>query len=402
MRPVEISKGIHWVGVVDWNKRDFHGYSVSPLGTTYNNYLIQDEQTVLVDTVDEHFAGRMFCNIAQVLGDKPIDCFVLNHLEPDHAGCLALAVERYKPKKIYTSPMGERALRAHFHQSRDWPVEVVPTGASVSVGKRTLQFIETRMLHWPDSMFTYIPEDRLVFSNDAFGQNFASSERFADQVDRVQLRRAMAEYYANIVLPYSPVVLKTLGAVADMGLAIETICPDHGLVWRGAEDVRYVLEEYRGFALQKPRNKAVIAFDTMWHSTEKMAEAVADGLVEEGVSVKVMALKANHHSQVMTELFEAAALVVGSPTHNNGILPLVGNLLTYVKGLRPQKRIGAAFGSYGWSGEAVKDISGWLESMGMDMPVDGVRILYVPTHEQLAACVEMGRTIGKAIADKLG
>ena len=402
MRPVEIKKDIWWVGVVDWNKRNFHGYSQSPLGTTYNNYLITDEKTVLVDTVDQEFAGRMFCNIAHVLKDKKIDYFVINHLEPDHAGSLAQAVERYKPEKIYTSPMGEKALRAHFHNSADWPVEVVPSGSTLKIGKRTLHFLETRMLHWPDSMLTYVAEDKLAFTNDAFGQNIASSERFADEVDRSVLRRAMAEYYANIVLPYSPVVLKTLDTVASMGLELDTLCPDHGLIWRGAAEVRYVLEAYRDFALQRPAKKAVIAYDTMWHSTEKMAEAIADGLAAEGISVKVMNLKANHHSQVMTELFDAAALILGSPTHNNGILPLVGNLLTYVKGLRPQNKLAAAFGSFGWSGECVKILSEALTGMGMELVEPAVKVKHVPTHEVLGQCVELGQKIGQAIKAKTG
>ena len=402
MRPVEIKKDIWWVGVVDWNKRSFHGYSQSPLGTTYNNYLITDEKTVLVDTVDQEFAGRMFCNLAHVLQGRKIDYFVINHLEPDHAGSLAQAVERYKPEKIFTSPMGEKALRAHFHHSADWPVEVVPSGASLSIGKRTLTFIETRMLHWPDSMLTYVAEDKLAFTNDAFGQNIASSERFADEIDRSVLRRAMAEYYANIVLPYSSVVLKTLEAVAAMGLELDTLCPDHGLIWRGAAEVRYVLEAYRDFALQRPQPKAVIAYDTMWHSTGKMAEAIADGLAAEGISVKVMSLKANHHSQVMTELFDAAALIVGSPTHNNGILPLVANLLTYVKGLRPQNKLAAAFGSFGWSGECVKILSEALTGMNMELVEPALKTKFVPTHEVLGQCVELGQKIGQAIKAKTG
>lgn len=398
MRPVAIKDDIYWIGSVDWNRRNFHGYSVSPLGTTYNNFLIMDEKVTLVDTVAEEFWGTLKCNLAQVLGDRKIDYFVINHLEPDHAGCLALAVEKYQPEKIYTSPMGQKAMMAHFHY-KDWPVEVVPTGTEINIGKRNLQFIETRMLHWPDAMLTYCPEDKIAFTNDAFGQNWATSERWADEVDRHTLEKLMAHYYANIVLPYSPVVLKTLKALDEMNLDIDTICPDHGLMFRG-DDIQWVFDKYVEFAEQKPKNKAVIVYDSMWHSTEKMAEAVATGLADSGVSVRLMSMKANHHSEVMTEIFDAAAVVVGSPTHNNGILPLMADMLTYMKGLRPQGKIGAAIGSFGWSGECVKVLTQSLEDMNMEL-VAPVKVKHVPTHDTLNQCYEQGKAIAAAIKEKL-
>ena len=398
MRPVEIKDGIHWIGAVDWNRRDFHGYSKAHKGTTYNNFLIVDEKVTLVDTVAEEFWGTLQCNVAQVLGDRKIDYFVINHLEPDHAGSLALAVEKYQPKKIYTSPMGQKSMMAHF-KYKDWPVEVVPTGTEIKLGKRTLHFIETRMLHWPDSMLTYCPEAKLVFTNDAFGQNWATSERWADQVDRYRLEELMANYYANIVLPYSPVVIKTLAAIKEMGLEIDTICPDHGLMFRG-DDCAWAMNKYQEFAEQKPKNKAVIVFDTMWHSTEKMAEAIASGLADEGVSVRVMCMKNNHHSDVMAEVFDAAAVIVGSPTHNNGILPLMADMLTYMKGLRPQNKIGSAIGSYGWSGECVKILTKWLEDMNMEV-FDPIKTQFVPDHDVLGKCYEHGKQLAAAIKAKL-
>ena len=401
MRPFEVTKDIFWIGAVDWNRRNFHGYSKSPLGTTYNNYLIKDEKVTLVDTVAEEFWGTLQCNVAQLLGkDAKIDYFVINHLEPDHAGCLDKAIEKYKPTKIFTSPMGQKAMMAHYHYA-DWPVEVVPTGSEVSIGKHTLRFIETRMLHWPDSMLTYVPEAKLAFTNDAFGQNWATSERWADQVDRSVLELRMREYYANIVLPYSPVVLKTLAALAEMKLELDILCPDHGLMFRG-QDVQWVLEKYVAYAEQKPQNKAVIVYDSMWKSTEKMAEAVATGLAEEGVSVRLMSMKHNHHSEVMTEVFDAAAVVVGSPTHNNGILPNMADMLTYMKGLRPQNKIGAAIGSFGWSGECVKVLTEWLENMGMEIIEPPVKVKHVPTHQDLGQCFELGQKLAAAIKAKIG
>ncbi|MGL1861018.1 MAG: FprA family A-type flavoprotein [Pseudodesulfovibrio sp.] len=399
MKPVEIKDGIFWIGAVDWNRRDFHGYSKSPMGTTYNNFLIKDEKVALIDTVAEEFWGTLQCNLANTLdAGQKIDYFVINHLEPDHAGCLALAYEKYKPEKIYTSPMGEKAMKAHFHY-KDWPVEVVPTGTEISLGSRRLQFIETRMLHWPDAMLTYCPEDKIAFTNDAFGQNWATSERWADEMDRSTLEQLMKAYYANIVLPYSPVVLKTLKALEEMNLEIDTICPDHGLMFRG-DDVQWVFDKYVEFAEQKPLNKAVIVYDTMWHSTEKMALAVASGLASEGVSVRVMSMKSNHHSEVMTEIYDAAAVIVGSPTHNNTILPSMAGVLNYIKGLRPQNKIGAAIGSFGWSGECVKILNKALEDIGMDL-MDPVKVKHVPTHETMSQCYEQGKAIAAAIKAKL-
>ncbi|WP_319541834.1 FprA family A-type flavoprotein [uncultured Pseudodesulfovibrio sp.] len=397
MKPVEIKNDIFWIGAVDWNRRNFHGYSNSPMGTTYNNFLIVDEKVALVDTVAEEFWGTLKCNIAQVLGDRKIDYFVINHLEPDHAGCLALAVEKYQPKKIYTSPMGQKAMMAHFHY-KDWPVEVVPTGSEINLGKRNLTFIETRMLHWPDSMLTYCPEEKLAFTNDAFGQNWATSERFADEVDQYKLEELMRFYYANIVLPFSPVVLKTMALLKEMNLELDMLCPDHGLMFRG-EDCQWAMDKYVEYAEQKPKKKAVIVYDSMWHSTEKMATAVASALVDEGVSVRLMCMKHNHHSEVMHEVFDSAAVIVGSPTHNNGILPLMADMLTYMKGLRPQNKIGSAIGSFGWSGECVKVLTQWLDDMNMEV-VDPVKVKFVPDHDALGKCYEQGKAIAAAIKAK--
>ena len=399
MKAQEIKKDVFWVGAVDWTSRDFHGYSLSPMGTTYNAYLVKDEKITLFDTVKPEFKGEMLCRLAQVTKLTDIDYIVVNHLEPDHAGCLADMVAAVQPEKIFCSPMGEKAMQAHFHY-HNWPVQVVKTGDSISLGRRTVSFVEARMLHWPDSMFSYIPEDKLLISNDAFGQNIASSRRFADEIERPVLFHAMKEYYANIVLPFSPVVLKVLDQLGAMRLDVDMIAPDHGLIFRGP-DVGYALSVYRAFAEQKPVNKAVIIYDSMWHSTEKMALAVAEGLEEEGAEVRIMWLKANHHSAVMTEVIDAAAVIVGSPTHNNGVMPNVAKVLTYMKGLKPQNKIGGAFGSFGWSGESVKVIADWLASMGMELPAEPVKVKHVPSHDDLGQCAELGRVIGRAMRAKV-
>ncbi len=401
MRPVEICKDVFWTGVVDWNSRDFHGYALSPRGTTYNAYLVKDEKLTLFDTVSANHAGELICAISHLAKPEDVDYLVLNHLEPDHAGALPRIVEACKPEKIFCSPMGLKAMKTYFHDAVDaWPVQTVKTGDSISLGRREVHFVETRMLHWPDSMVSYLPQDKLLISQDAFGQNIASSERFVDQMNRHAVHRAMQEYYANIVLPYSPVVLKTLDQIATLGLEIDIVAPDHGLIFRTPEDVQFVFDSYREFAEQKPRNKAVIVYDTMWRSTASMAEAIASALESEGVEVKLMWLKANHHSAVMTEVLDAAAVIVGSPTHNNGVLPFVAEVLQYMTGLRPQNKIGASFGSFGWSGESVKVIAEHLQKMNMELPAEPVKCQNKPTHADLARCVELGKTLAQAIQAK--
>lgn len=399
MQPIEIKKDIFWVGAVDHNSRDFHGYSLSPQGTTYNAYIVKDEKNVLFDTVKSDFVGTMQCRLGKVIEPCDIDYIVVNHVEPDHSGALPDLVACCKPEKIFCSPMGLRAMEAHFDIT-GWPVQVVKTGDSISIGKRTIHFVETRMLHWPDSMCSYIAEDKLLICNDAFGQNIASTERFADEIDRAALFHAMKEYYHNIVLPFSPIVIKTLDMLAEMKLDVDMLAPDHGLIFRGYDDVKYALDTYRTFAEQKPKKRAVIMYDTMWHSTEKMARAIADGLESEGVPTRIMWLKANHHSSVMTEVADCGAVLVGSPTHNNGIMPNVAAMLTYMKGLRPQNRVGAAFGSFGWSGESVKEITSWLESMGFDLPADPVKVKHVPKHDTYAKCFELGQQVARALIAK--
>lgn len=401
MHPVEIKKDVFWVGAVDYTSRDFHGYSLSPQGTTYNTYLVKDEKTVLFDTVKSNFLDTMLCRMSNVTELEKVDYIVCNHLEPDHSGCLPKLVELCKPEKIFCSPLGKRSMQAHF-DTEGWPIEVVKSGETVNIGSRDIHFIETRMLHWPDSMVSYIPQDKLLICNDIFGQNISTTERFVDEVDRAVVEHDMVEYYHNIVLPFSPLVLKTLDAIEEMGIEIDMLAPDHGLIFRGKEDVQWCMDKYREFAEQAWKKRAVIIFDTMWHSTEKMARSVAEGFESEGVPVRIMSLKSDHHSAVMTELGRSSAVVFGSPTHNNGVLPEVAKMLTYMKGLRPQNRIGGAFGSFGWSGECVKALTESLTDMGFEMPVDGVKNQFVPKHDSYKKCYEMGVELAKALKEKCG
>ncbi|TBV80078.1 MAG: MBL fold metallo-hydrolase [Desulfobulbaceae bacterium] len=394
MKAVEIKPNIFWVGAVDWNSRDFHGYSIKK-GTTYNAYLIRDEKTVLFDTVRSGFKNDLLHHIHQVVDPAKIDYIVLNHVELDHSGSLPEMIDLIKPEKIICSPMGHKALLEHFHRP-DWPYMVAKTGDSIALGKRTIKFVETRMLHWPDSMFSYIPEDKLLISSDAFGQHWATSERFDDEVDPHELMAHAAKYYANILLLFSPIVQKLLAEIKANGPEIEMIAPDHGLIWR--KNPTAIIEAYQRWANQEARDKAVIVYDTMWHSTEKMAKAVASGLQQEGInSVSLLHVRKNHRSDIMTEVLDAKAVILGSPTLNNNLMPAMADVLTYMKGLRPKNKIGAAFGSYGWSGEALKQLNKYLEDMEIPAAQDGVRIKNVPTHKTLKDCVELGRSVAQAM-----
>ena len=398
MQPVEIKKDIFWVGFVDYDHRDFHGYSRSPDGSTYNAYLIKDEKNVLLDTVASGCEGTLLCRLAQVLEPEKVDYIVCNHMELDHAGALEAIVERCKPEKIFVSQTGLKSMAGYF-DCKDWPVQAVKSGDSINIGKRTIVFQETRMLHWPDSMVSYIPEDKLLVSNDIFGQNIASSARFVDEFgDDGEYTRRVKEYYFNIVLPYSPMVLKTLPVVEK--LDIDMIAPDHGLIQRGEKAVRGIIDMYRAMAEQKPQQRALIFYDTMWESTETMAYAICSGLEENNVPTRIMSVKQNHHSAVMTELADCGAVIAGSPTHNNTVLPLMAAQLTYMKGLRPLNRIGGAFGSYGWSGEGPKFLHEQLASMNMEMPAEPVKCNWRPDHEALKACHQMGVTIAEALKKK--
>lgn len=392
MKPIEISKGIYWLGVIDWNVRDFHGYSTYQ-GSTYNSFLIMDEKIALIDTVKKEFADKLIWSISQLVDPKKIDYMISNHTEMDHTGALPRIMHRIgEDKPLYCSKMGQKNLSRHFSQK--WNYQSVENGGELSLGKRTLTFLETRMLHWPDSMFTYLNEDKILFSSDGFGQHYAGLERFDDEIGEAIMPHAK-KYFANILLLYAPLILKLVDKVKEMGLAIDMICPDHGIIWR--KDPGKIINSYVEWSLQKPKRKAVVVFDTMWHSTETMAEAIVASLAEEGIDARPMRLGVCHRSDIITEIIDAGAVVVGSPTLNNGLFPTVSDFLTYMKGLKPLNKVAAAFGSYGWSGEAVKLINSEFEKMKFDIIDPGVRINYVPDEQGMGACYELGKKIAKAL-----
>jgi len=392
MGPVEIKRDVYWVGALDWNIRDFHGYS-TPNGTTYNAYLVMDEKIALFDTVKKPFKNDLIDCIGKIIDPGRIDYLVVNHVEMDHSGAVPDIVELVRPEKVVCSPMGKKALIDHYGR-QDWPYHVVETGQTLKLGKKTVSFLETRMLHWPDSMMSYIPEDKLLLSSDGFGQHWATSQRFDDEVDASRLFGHAAKYYANILLLFSPLVRKLITKVVEMGLDIDMIAPDHGLIWR--KDPGGIIQAYQKWSAQESGRKAVVIYDTMWQATESMAKAVGEGLKSEGLDFKLFNLKLNHRSDIMTEVLDSRALVLGSPTINNGMMPTMADLLSYMKGLRPTGKVGAAFGSYGWSGEAVKLISEAMRGMDIDLVGEGIRVKYSPQKEDLDRCVELGRQVARA------
>jgi flavorubredoxin len=396
MRPVEITTGIYDVGVIDWNIRDFHGYSTYR-GTSYNAFLIVDDKIALIDTVKKDFSDQLLGNISKIIDPKKIDYMISNHTEMDHSGGLPRLMHRIgEDKPLYCSKMGAKNLARHFPQK--WNYQAVGTGEKLSLGNRTLTFLETRMVHWPDSMFTYLKEDKILFSSDGFGQHYAGHERFDDQIGEDIMSHAK-KYYANILLLYSPLILKLLDTVTQMGLEIDMICPDHGIIWR--KDPGKIINAYVKWAKQEQEKKAVVVYDTMWHSTQAMADEIAAGIANEGVSVRPIHIRSSHRSEIMTEVLDAAAVVVESPTLNNQLFPTVSDFLVYMKGLKPLNKIGAAFGSYGWSGEAVKLINKELQDMKFDVIDPGIRIQYVPENKGLEACFELGQKIGQAVNEKI-
>ena len=392
MKKIALAENVYWVGAVDWISRDFHGYSIN--GTTYNAFLIIDEKITLIDTVKKPYKSELLHRIRNIIDPEKIDYLVVNHVEMDHSGCLPEIVEAIRPEKIICSKMGHKALLQHFHQA-DWPYHVVSGGEEISLGKRTLSFLETRMLHWPDSMFTYLKEDQILFTSDAFGEHLATSERFDDEVEQGVLMHEATKYYANILNLYSPLVKKLLAKVEEMQLPIRMLAPDHGVVWRS--NPGRIIEAYGRWCNQQGNGKALVIYDTMWESTRTMAKAVCEGLHDVGVEYKLIDLQVTHRSDAMTDILESSGFVLGSPTLNNGMLPRMADFLMYMRGLKPANMVAASFGSYGWSGEAVKMMNEIIKELDVVLCHPGVKVQYVPGHEQLGQCVELGRTVGRAV-----
>ncbi|MFO7897109.1 MAG: FprA family A-type flavoprotein [Candidatus Cloacimonadales bacterium] len=375
MRAREIKPGIYWVGGIDWDLRNFHGY-LTQRGSTYNSYLIVDEKITLVDNVKHYKVEEQLRRIAEIIDPAKIDYIVQNHIEMDHSGSLPQLMKSCPQARIFASPKGIEGLKKHYKQ--DWDFQVVKSGDTLNLGKRNLHFVQTPMVHWPDNMVSYCPEEKLLFSNDAFGQHIASSERFDEEYPYNVMMHEAAKYYANIVMPYGMQVQKALQAVSK--LEIEVICPSHGLIIK--KYIPEILEKYSKWSANEVDNKALIIYDTMWGSTETMAHEIQDAFDQKKYRTRMFNLQYTHISDIMTEILTAKYICVGSPTLNNNILPTVAAFLTYLKGLAPKKRWGLAFGSYGWGGQSVGIVEKNLADCGFEL-LSQIKLQYIPDLEEL-------------------
>lgn len=389
----EFLDGVYWVGVIDWDVRNFHGY-VTHRGTTYNSYLLVGDEVALVDFSKMGYFEEMMGRIREVVEPDEIDYLISNHSEPDHSGTMLKVKNEAPQAEIIASERGKNTL--HKYYGEDIKITSIKDKPSLDLGGKTLNFVPVPMAHWPDSMVTYVEEDKLLISSDAFGQHIATSGRFDDEVDHSMLMRESAAYYANILMPLWRSVKRAMDAL--QGIEIEVIAPSHGIIWR--DDPGAILEHYKRWISGETREKAVIIYDTMWHSTEMIANSLSRGLMDEGVEVVVHNLDASHRSDVITDILDAKAVLVGSPTLNNHVFPTVAGFMAYMRGLKPQNKIGAAFGSYGWGGGAKRWLEPELESSGIELLESDIEFVYRPTEEELEKSREYGRMVARKIKEE--
>jgi anaerobic nitric oxide reductase flavorubredoxin len=394
MPPIKVLENIFWVGAVDWNIRHFHGFTYSThRGTTYNAYLIVDEKTALIDSVYGPFAEEMIGRIREIIDFSKIDYVVANHVETDHSGAISEILKLAPQAKVVGTARCKEGLQKHYFGN--WDFQVVKTGDEISLGERSLKFIEAPMLHWPDSMFTYIEKDALLLPNDAFGQHLATSKRFDDEVDEEILMEEATKYYANILWPFSSLVIRKIEEVQKLGLKISMIAPSHGIIWRS--NPMKIVEAYLKWAKGEAGRKILVVYDTMWGSTEKMAKAIVDGISNEGVETMLFRLPFSDRGDIIKELLEAKGILIGSSTINNGVLPTVAPFLEEMQGLRPRNKIAAAFGSYGWGGGAAKTIEESLEKAGMELVAPALTVKWVPDKDEIQKCFGFGKEFAKKL-----
>lgn len=390
----KINDRVTWVGKTDWELRNFHGEEYSThKGSSYNSYLIKDEKIVLIDTVWKPFAKEFVANLKKEIDLNKIDYIIANHAEVDHSGALPELMKEIPNVPIYCTKNGVKSLKGHYHE--DWNFVEVKTGDTLDIGKNKLVFIEARMLHWPDSMFTYVTGDNILFSNDAFGQHYASEFMYNDLVDQDELYKEAIKYYANILTPFSPLVIKKIEEVVKLNVPLDMICTSHGIIWR--DNPLQIVNKYMEWANKYKENQVTLVYDTMWEATRIMAESIAQGIknVDSSVNVKLYNSAKADKNDIITEVFKSKAILVGSSTINKGILSSVASILEMIKGLEFKEKKAAAFGSYGWSGESVKIINEELNKAGFQVIGEGLKELWRPDEEGIKRAIEFGESLAR-------
>ena len=396
MERCRLTDDIWWVGAIDWNVRDFHGYE-TPRGSTYNAYLITDEKMTVVDTVRAGFGPEMLARLRSCCDLRELDYLVVNHIEMDHSGSLAWFLDQVGPVTIFCTKRAKDGLALMYgDQVARWNIQVVGTGDELKLGRNTLTFLEAPMLHWPDSMFTYVKEAKVLLPNDGFGQHLATSKRFADEVDMGVVMDEAAKYYANILMPFGGQVQKIVDKIGELGLEIDIIGPSHGVMWRGPEDIKRILDAYVGWSRFEAPARVALIFDTMWHSTEKMTRAIEAGITQEGVECSVIRMARSSLADAALAVLASRAFLVGTPTLNNNMFPPLAAFLAYIKGLRPKERLVGAYGSYGWGGGGAKLVDAELRAMGLEV-LDPLEFKFVPTAADLEACEAYGRDVAQRV-----
>lgn len=390
-----ITENVTWVGKIDWELRKFHGEEYTAnRGSSYNSYLIRDKKTALIDTVWLPFSKEFVSDLKKVVDLKTIDYIIINHGEVDHSGALLDLMLEIPDTPIYCSKKGVESLKGHYHT--DWNLNVVKTGDTLNLGEGTLTFIEAPMLHWPDTMFTYYSKDAILFSNDGFGQHYASESMYNDKVDQSELYQEALKYYANILTPFSGQVTRKINEILGFNLPLKMICPSHGVIWR--DNPAQIVEQYLKWADNYQENQVTIIYDTMWDGTGKMAQAITKGIksVNDDVVIKQYNVGRSDMNDVISEIFKSKYILAGSPTINKGILSGMAGILEVIKGLQFKNKKAAAFGTYGWSGESPKLIKEELEKCGFDVLDETVKSLWNPNEEVIKACMALGVKVGEA------
>ena len=393
--PKQINEYVTWVGKIDWELKKFHGDEFSTIkGSSYNSYLIRDEKTVLIDTVWLPYDKEFVENLKKEIDLKKIDYIIINHGEVDHSGALVELMKEIPNTPIYCTSNAVKSIKGQYH--KEWNFIPVKTGDTLNIGKHTLTFIEAPMLHWPDTMFTYMDKENILFSNDVFGQHYATESLYADKVDKEELYKEAIKYYANIVAPFGMFVTKKISEIIKMNIQIDMICTSHGVIWR--ENPMQIVEKYLEWANSYKENQITIIYDTMWNNTRKMAESIAKGIYNQDkeVTIKLMNTAKEDKTDVLTEVFKSKTILVGSSTVNNGYLFSIAGILELIKGTKLKNKKASAFGSYGWSGEATKQITEELQKCGFEIINDGIKCNWTPDEETLEKCVEFGKQVAKA------